>query len=634
MKLTRSQKRSLIKIIAAVALFGGGIAAETLVKGTGGRVAAITCFAVSYMLVGLEILVKAIRGLVNGELLDENFLMAIATLGAFALGDFTEGVAVMLFYQVGELFQSCAVSRSRESISSLMELRSDHINLERDGKLEILDPDEAKVGDVIVIKPGERVPLDCKIIEGATSLDTSALTGESLPRSVTVGDSLLSGCVNREGLVRAEVEKVADESTAARILELVESSSAKKSKSENFITKFARVYTPAVVIAAVLIAFVPPFIFGFETFRKWIFQGLSFLVISCPCALVISVPLAFFGGIGGASRCGILIKGGNYLEALAAVGTVVFDKTGTLTKGSFRVTEVRPNGIDETTLLHTAAMAELSSSHPIAKSIVDACLERGIEPSATGVGCVTEVAGNGVTCFIGGETVGVGSRRLMKTLGIDCETPATLGTVVHVAATKGQSGSTRTESRYLGCIVISDEIKPTSKSAIDALRALGVKKTVMLTGDSSHAADSVARTLELDEHYSELLPADKVTKLEELLEKKPENTTLAFVGDGLNDAPVLSRADVGVAMGGIGSDAALEAADVVIMDDDPAKLACAIELGCRTVTISRQNVIFALTVKGLILFLGLTGHANMWLAVFADVGVAVLAILNSMRTLG
>ncbi len=628
MKLSRKQKKSLGKIIAAGLLFVGGLVFKSLGGAFG--ILSVALFAGAYILVGLEVLLKAIRGVLHGELLDENFLMAIATVGAFALGELSEGVAVMLFYQVGEFFQSCAVAQSRKSISSLVELRSDYANLEDGSRVE---PETLAPGDIIIIKPGERVPLDCKIIEGQTSLDTSALTGESLPRRASVGDSILSGCVNCEGLVRAEVEKPFGESTVAKILDLVENAGSRKSRSESFITKFARVYTPAVVAAALVIAILPPFL-GFGGFKHWISQGLTFLVISCPCALVISVPLAFFGGIGGASKQGILVKGGNYLEALAELETVVFDKTGTLTKGSFRVTEIKPTSeVDPKQLLNIAGMAESSSSHPIARSILDACRERGMSPSNAGVKYVTEVAGNGVTCFIGGETVGVGSRRLMKTLGIDCETPNIPGTIVHVAATKGQRGENPTESRYLGYIVISDEIKPTSKTAIEELRALGVSNTVMLTGDSSRVAEAVASELSLDKFYAELLPDGKVERVEELLSAKKPGSTLAFVGDGLNDAPVLSRADVGIAMGGIGSDAAIEAADVVLMDDDPAKLARAVKIARKTLRISRQNVVIALGIKAAIMLLGVFGRANMWLAVFADVGVSVIAILNSMRTL-
>ena len=627
--MTKKQKRSLYKIIAAAVLFVAGMLLE---HKFGLRIASMIVFLAAYVLVGLEILVKAVRGIAGGELLDENFLMSIATLGAFALGDFSEGVAVMLFYQVGELFQSCAVASSRKSITGLMELRADYADVERGGEVLRVDPDEVEIGEVIVIKPGERIPLDCRIIEGSTSVDTSALTGESLPRTAGTGDELLSGCVNREGLIRAEVTKPFGESTVAKILDMVENSSAKKSKSENFITRFARVYTPAVVAAALVIAIVPPIIFGFDSFPKWIFQGLSFLVISCPCALVISVPLAFFGGIGGASKRGILVKGGNYLETLAELETVVFDKTGTLTKGNFKVTELRPEGIGEDELLALAASAESASSHPIARSIVEAYTARtGCRPAEAKN--IVEVAGNGITCLLNGETVAVGNRRLMKTLGLEIEAPQTVGTVVYVASTSGQTAEGVTKSRYLGCIVIADEIKPTSAEAIGALRECGVKRLIMLTGDSKSIADAVSKRLGLDGYYAELLPDGKVEKLEELLGEKSERTSLAFVGDGLNDAPVLSRADVGIAMGGIGSDAAIEAADVVLMDDDPAKLAEAVRLARKTVRISRQNVVFALGIKSAILLLGLFGRMNMWLAVFADVGVAILAILNSMRTL-
>ena len=627
--MTKKQKRSLYKIIAAAVLFVAGMLLE---HKFGLRIASMIVFLAAYVLVGLEILVKAVRGIAGGELLDENFLMSIATLGAFALGDFSEGVAVMLFYQVGELFQSCAVASSRKSITGLMELRADYADVERGGEVLRVDPDEVEIGEVIVIKPGERIPLDCRIIEGSTSVDTSALTGESLPRTAGTGDELLGGCVNREGLIRAEVTKPFGESTVAKILDMVENSSAKKSKSENFITRFARVYTPAVVAAALVIAIVPPIIFGFDSFPKWIFQGLSFLVISCPCALVISVPLAFFGGIGGASKRGILVKGGNYLETLAELETVVFDKTGTLTKGNFKVTELRPEGIGEDELLALAASAESASSHPIARSIVEAYTARtGRRPAEAKN--IVEVAGNGITCLLNGETAAVGNRRLMKTLGLEIEAPQTVGTVVYVASTSGQTSEGVTKSRYLGCIVIADEIKPTSAEAIGALRECGVKRLIMLTGDSRSVADAVSKRLGLDGYYAELLPDGKVEKLEELLGEKSERASLAFVGDGLNDAPVLSRADVGIAMGGIGSDAAIEAADVVLMDDDPAKLAEAVRLARKTVRISRQNVIFALGIKSAILLLGVFGRMNMWLAVFADVGVAILAILNSMRTL-
>ncbi len=627
MKFTGKQKKTLRKIVLGGIFFLLGVIFDHLPHRQLIEILSIVFFVLSYILVGLEVLWNAVRGVLHGELLDESFLMAIATVGAFALGDLSEGVAVMLFYQIGEFFQSCAVAKSRDSISSLVELRSDYANLEDGSKV---DPEEVRVGDVIIIKPGEKVPLDCHIIEGRTTLDTSALTGESLPRRANVGDQVLSGCVNCEGLIKAEVDKEFGESTVAKILDLVENASSRKSKSENFITKFARVYTPAVVAAALVIAFLPPLL-GFGGFKQWITQGLTFLVISCPCALVISVPLAFFGGIGAASKQGILVKGGNYLEALSELETMVFDKTGTLTKGNFRVTEVHSVGMNDDQLLTTAAMAEMSSSHPIAKSIIDACRERGIEPSDTGVKYVTEVAGNGVTCYIGGETVGVGSRRLMKTLGIECEAPNVPGTVVHIAATKGQSGEGTTESRYMGYIVISDEIKPTSKAAVKELRTIGAKRIVMLTGDSSRVAESVADELGLNSYHAELLPDGKVEMVEELLKTKSPKSTLAFAGDGLNDAPVLSMADIGIAMGGIGSDAAIEAADVVLMDDDPAKIAKAVKIARKTVRISRENVVIALGVKAIIMLIGLFGRANMWLAVFADVGVCMIAVLNAMR---
>ena len=634
MKLTKKQKKHLYKIIGAGVCFAGGIAAKAFTGLDFGAFKPLmlipaALFAAAYLLVGLEVLIKAVKGIFHGELLDENFLMAIATVGAIALGDLSEGVAVMLFYQIGELFQSVAVSNSRKSITSLVELRADHASVERDGEVVSVDPDDVKIGEIIVVKPGERIPLDCEVVEGTSSLDTSALTGESLPRELAVGDTALAGCVNREGLFRARVTKLAGESTAARILDLVENASGKKSRYENFITRFARVYTPCVVAAAVLISVVPPFIFGWNmaNFTKWLTQGLSFLVISCPCALVISVPLAFFGGIGGASKKGILVKGGNYLEALSDVYAIVFDKTGTLTKGSFRVTELHPeNGADEMTLVTLAAKAESSSSHPIAKSIVEAYTEMsGKAPETGDISDLAEIAGNGVGCVINGRRVHVGNKRMMTSLGLNV--PEYAGTVVYAAESVSDG------VRYLGSIVIADEPKPTSRAAVEGLKGIGVKKCVMLTGDAPAAAEKAAREIGITEYRAGLLPDGKIAELEKLIDEKPEKTTIAFVGDGINDAPVLSRADIGIAMGGIGSDAAIEAADVVLMDDDPEKLVDAVEIARKTVRISRENVIFALGVKAAIMLIGFLGKMNMWLAVFADVGVAVIAILNSMRTM-
>ncbi len=625
--MTRKQKRSLIKILAAAVLFAAGILCRPW------PVVSAALFLGAWLLSGLDILVRALKGIVHGELLDENFLMSAASMGALILGDFSEGVAVMLFYRVGELFESVAVDRSRRSITSMMELKADEAHVLRDGEILTVDPEEAAVGEILVIRPGEKIPLDGVVIEGVSEINTAALTGESLPRRISPGDELLSGCVNGEGLLKMRVTKAAHESTVARILELVENSAARKSKSEAFITKFARVYTPTVVGLALAIAVIPPILSGFTGWGGWIHRGLTFLVISCPCALVISVPLSFFGGIGAASRLGILVKGGSYLEALAAADCVVLDKTGTLTRGSFSVRELRPNMIGEDELLVLAAKCEAASTHPIARSILDAYRERfGGEPDLSDVRSVTEVAGNGVSCMLAKETVAAGNRRLMKTLGVPCDTPDCPGTVVHVAATFGQSEEGRpTGKRYLGCILIADEIKPTAPSAIARLKAAGIRKTVMLTGDTERTAAAVAAEVGVDEYRAELLPDGKVAAVEALIAEGKGK--VAFVGDGINDAPVLSLADIGIAMGGIGSDAAIEAADAVLMDDDPAKIADAIAIARRSVRISRQNIVFALSVKALILLLGAFGYAGMWLAVFADVGVSVIAILNAMRCL-
>ncbi len=621
--MNKKQKRSLIKIITASLLLVIGAAVGALSDSTVAFYVELCVIGAAYLLVGADVLVRSVRGILHGELLDENFLMAIATVGAMILGEFVEGVAVMLFYQVGELFQSLAVASSRRSISALMDLRADAAEVLRDGKSLRVDPDEVEVGEIILVRPGEKVPLDGDIVEGITSLNTAALTGESLPRRAEVGDAVMSGCINGEGLIKIRTTKPFGESTVAKILDLVENSAAKKSKSESFITKFARVYTPAVVFAATALAFIPSIITG--DWHRYVYLGLNFLVISCPCALVISVPLSFFGGIGAASKRGILVKGGNYLEALAELDNVVFDKTGTLTEGVFKVTQILPTeGVSKEMLLSLAAKAESASSHPIARSIIEA---NGGMPDTSDVKGIMEIAGSGVTCIIDGETVAAGGRRLMKSLGIECRTPSVSGTVVHLAMTKNQSGEGTTQKLYLGCIVIADRAKAGAKGALEALKTLGVKKCVMLTGDQKSSAEAVSRELGGIEYRAELLPGDKVSEVEKLL----ESGKTAFVGDGINDAPVLSRADVGIAMGGIGSDAAIEAADVVLMDDDPAKIATAIQIARRTLQISRQNVIFALGVKAAILLLGTLGYASMWLAVFADVGVSVIAILNAIR---
>ena len=577
----------------------------------------LLAFLVPYAVIGWDVLWKAVRNIAHGQVFDENFLMSIATVGAFATGEYPEAVFVMLFYQVGELFQSYAVGRSRQSIAQLMEIRPDYANLERDGKAEKVDPDEVAVGDVIVVKPGERVPLDGVVLEGHSTLDTAALTGESLPRPVREGDDVISGCVNQSGLLRVRVTKEFGESTVAKILDLVENASSKKARAENFITKFARVYTPCVVIAAVLLAVVPSLITG--DWSQWT-RALIFLVVSCPCALVISVPLSFFGGIGGASRNGILVKGGSYLETLAQTEIVVFDKTGTLTRGVFNVTANHPDKISEAELLELAAYAESYSDHPISRSILEAYDKR---VDTARIGTVEELAGRGVRAVIDGRTVCVGNSKLMDELGVKWHPCHHVGTTVHVEV----------DGLYAGHLVISDEVKPDAAEAIRKIKELGVKKTVMLTGDAAAVGERVGKELGLDEVHAQLLPADKVERVEALLKEKSAKGTLAFVGDGINDAPVLSRADVGIAMGGMGSDAAIEAADVVFMDDKPSKLADAILIARKTCAIVRQNVVFALAVKLLVMVLGAFGVATMWEAVFADVGVSVIAILNAMRAL-
>lgn len=611
--MSKSHKRTLLRILLGALLF----AAALLIPQKG--IGRLFLFLPAYLTVGGDVLWKACRHIARGQVFDENFLMCIATIGAFFVGEYPEGVAVMLFYQVGELFQSYAVSRSRQSISTLMDIRPDYANIPTPDGLKQVDPEEVAVGDKIVIKAGEKVPLDGRVLEGISTLDTSALTGEALPREVESGDSIISGCINLTGMLTVEVTRKFGESTVAKILDLVENASSKKAKAENFITKFARWYTPAVVIGAALLALMPPLILG-GGFSGWIHRSLIFLVISCPCALVISIPLSFFGGIGGASKYGVLVKGSNYLEALARTDIVVFDKTGTLTKGTFRVTERHPSGVSEQELLELAALAESYSTHPISLSLQSAYGGRKEEAR---VSDVEELAGYGVKALVDGRKVCVGNARLMQKIGVDCTPADTLGTAVHVAA----------DGVYIGYLVISDEIKEDSDAAIAALKEAGVRRTVMLTGDSQAVGEQVAKQLGLDEVHAGLLPADKVERLEKLLSQKIPGGQLVFVGDGINDAPVLSRADIGIAMGGLGSDAAIEAADVVIMDDKPSKIAAAIQISRKTLAIVKQNIVFALGVKALVLALGAFGEANMWEAVFADVGVSVIAILNASRAL-
>ena len=644
--VNKKQKRMLIRILLSAAMM---IALHFLYHALSDRVQEPVWFLlylIPYLTVGYDILRKAWKGICNRRMFDENFLMAIATIGAIAIalikknGDYTEAIAVMLFYQIGELFQSYAVGRSRRNISALMDIRPDYANIEQDGELVKTDPDEVAIGTVIVVQPGEKIPIDGIITEGLSTLDTSALTGESIPREVQAGDEVISGCINLNGVLKIQTTKEFGESTVSKILDLVENATSKKSRSEDFISRFARIYTPAVCFSALALAVLPPVVLLLmgrpPLWSSWIYRALTFLVISCPCALVVSIPLSFFAGIGGASREGVLVKGSNYLEALSGTKTVAFDKTGTMTMGVFEVRAIHHSPLDDEKLLELAAHAELFSTHPIAKSICTAYLEgvRGQSDSSRTlasakkldrerVSDVTEIGGNGITAVVDGKQVAVGNSRLMASLGIkhiDCHH---IGTIVHVAI----------DGTYAGHIVISDVIKPTAKEAIDALHRAGVRKTVMLTGDAASVASAVAQELGIDEVHAELLPADKVEAVERLLQEKEEKSVLAFVGDGINDAPVLSRADIGIAMGAMGSDAAIEASDIVLMDDDPKKIALAIRIAKKCMRIVYENIWFAIGIKVLCLVLGAFGIANMWLAIFADVGVMVLAVLNAIRAL-
>ena len=613
--MTTEQKTNLIRVIVSIAL----VAAIWLSPAEGWLGGAL--YLLPYLLVGYDVLWEAVEGVFHGEVFDENFLMAVATVGAIALGDWREGCAVMVFYQVGELFQSCAVDKSRRSISDLMDIRPDHANIEKDGALAQADPGDVEIGTIIVVQPGERIPIDGVVTEGESAVNTGALTGESLPRQVRSGDEVLSGCVNESGLLHIRTTKKFGDSTVARILDLVENSGKKKSEAENFITRFARVYTPVVCCCALALALLPPlFMWDASVIGEWITRALTFLVISCPCALVISIPLSFFGGIGGASARGILVKGGNYLEALARMDCVVFDKTGTLTKGVFQVIRTQPEGMDEQTLLSWAARAECYSGHPISQSLKAAW---GGEVQNGQVTDAEELGGYGLTARVDGHAVAVGNKRLMEKLGLNPAEPQQAGTVVFVAV----------DGVYAGWILLGDVVKDRAREAIRGLKAEGISKTVMLTGDTDAAARHVARELGIDELHSRLLPADKVQWMERLLSERKDGKLLAFVGDGINDAPVLARADIGIAMGALGSDAAIEAADVVLMDDDPAKIALAMRISRRTLRIVRENIVFALAVKAACLVLGAVGVANMWLAISADVGVMVLAVLNAARAL-
>ncbi len=611
--MTRKQKRLLTRIIVAAVLFLTG----NLVPLP--EWAEMGIFLICYAVAGWDIVWKAITNILHGQVFDENFLMTIATAGALILGEHSEGVAVMLFYQVGEWFQSYAVSKSRKSITSLMDIRPDYANIEQDGKLVQVDPDEVKIGDTIIVKPGERVPLDGKIIKGTSALDTSALTGESMPREVEPGMDVISGCINQTGILTIQTTKEFGESTVAKILDLVENASDKKGRTENFISRFARYYTPIVVFAALALALLPPLVLQ-QPFSTWIYRALTFLVISCPCALVISIPLSFFGGIGGSSRIGVLVKGSNYLESLAHAEIVVFDKTGTLTKGSFAVTEIHPVDMEDSQLLELAAYAEDYSNHPISLSIKAAYGEK-IDSSR--ISDVQEIAGHGVRAVIDGKQILAGNAKLMEKEHVRYAPSSSVGTVVYLAC----------NGKYAGCIVIEDEIKADAAASIKNLKSSGIRRTVMLTGDADAVGKKVAGRLGLDQAYTELLPADKVDRVEDLLKEKSEKGRLVFVGDGINDAPVLARADVGIAMGGLGSDAAIEAADVVLMTDEPSKIAAVMKIARKTIRIANQNIVFALGIKFLVLILGAIGKANMWAAVFADVGVSIIAILNAIRAM-
>lgn len=623
--MSKKQKKMLTRIMAAVF----GVILLNFVPVTG--ILRFTLYLAVYLVIGYDILKKAGRGILNRRMFDENFLMAVATIGAFALavysksGDYNEAIAVMLFYQIGELFQSYAVGKSRRNISALMDIRPDYANVECDGKLEKRDPDEVGIGSIIVVQPGEKVPLDGIVVEGSSSLNTSALTGESLPRDVRQGEEVISGCINMTGVLKVRTTKQFEESTVSKILELVENSGSRKSKSEHFISKFAKVYTPAVCYGALALALLPPviemvFLGQAAQWGVWIYRALTFLVISCPCALVISIPLSFFAGIGGASKAGVLIKGSNYMETLSQTKYVMFDKTGTLTKGAFEVSAVHHNELEEEKLLEYAALAECASSHPISKSLQKAY---GKEIDRNRVSDIREISGHGITAVVDGHEVAAGNDKLMKKLGLKYHECHTAGTIIHMAIDK----------KYAGHIVISDVVKEHSKEAVAELKKAGIKKTVMLTGDSRKAAEQTAKTLGIDQVYSELLPGDKVQKVEELLLEKEGKEKLVFVGDGINDAPVLTRADIGIAMGAMGSDAAIEAADVVLMDDDPLKISKAIKISQKCLRIVYQNIIFALAIKFACLGLGALGIANMWFAIFADVGVMIIAVLNAVRAL-
>ena len=623
--MNKKQKKMLIRILAAAAMMAvlAFIPAEGVLR--------FALYMVPYLTVGYDILWKALKGIKNRQVFDENFLMAVATVGAVLLaiyegsGDYTEAIAVMLFYQVGEWFQSYAVGKSRRNISELMDIRPDYANIEADGKLQKVDPDEVEPGSVIVVQPGEKVPIDGVVIEGTSTLNTSALTGESLPREAKVGDEVVSGCINMSGLLKIRTTKEFGESTVSKILDLVENAASRKSRSEDFISKFARVYTPAVCLSALALAILPPVVrmlfMGLPAdWGSWIYRALTFLVISCPCALVISIPLSFFAGIGGASKAGVLVKGSNYLETLSKTRIVVFDKTGTLTQGNFEVSGIHHSEIENEKILEYAALAESASSHPISKSLQRAY---GKEIDRTRVSDIREIPGGGVIAKVDGQEVAAGNDKLMNQLGVSFIPCHSVGTIIHMAV----------DGRYMGHIVISDVVKPNAKPAVQALKSAGIRQTVMLTGDAKKVAENVAASLGIDRVYSELLPGDKVEKVEELLRNKPERDKLAFVGDGINDAPVLSRADIGIAMGAMGSDAAIEAADVVLMDDDPMQIAKAIKISRKCLRIVYQNIVFAIGVKLVCLVLGALGFANMWLAIFADVGVMILAVLNAIRAL-